>query len=224
MDTKDLQIIQKIRKYFPPKPVIWDIGANRGEYTDFVLSLIPDAKMFLFEPNEMWYEVISEKYSHMLNIFVHPFMIGETNGSCDFFYFTNNNDQLSSRYNREVFATLPAAPIRARKPMMAIDKLIDRTTGIDFIKVDTEGAEFDVLSGAFLSMSHKLIKFIQIEYGGTYPDANVTMKKVINYCNALGYRVYSLDEYFIEQTLDNFVEDYHYDNYLITFHDFRLQQ
>lgn len=52
-------------------------------------------------------------------------------------------------------------------------------TSIDFLKIDTEGFELNVLKG--LQDSLKLVKYIQFEYGGTFLDNNVKLIDVINF-------------------------------------------
>lgn len=197
------------------KPFIFDIGANRGNYTDFVLSLFPNAKMLLIEPNDMWVGELSKKYFGNTDIQIWNTLVGKNTDDTMFYYFTNNNDQLSSIYERPVFSDLPMKKVF--KNCTTIDSIIEQGIDfVDFIKVDTEGAEFDVLKGAAKSLSGKKIKFIQIEYGGTYPDAGITMKEVIEFVKCFGYWVYSYDKKFTKLDPKTFIEDFHYDNYLIS--------
>lgn len=216
MDDNDLKIIQGIKDDLREAPFIFDIGANRGNYTDFILGLFPFARMILIEPNDIWISVLTQKYIRNKNIQVFHTLVSSKDGAEPFYYFTNNNDQLSSIYKRPVFSYLPMQ--ETVKRCTTIDRIIyENEIGyVDFIKVDTEGAELDVLKGAAKSLRDKKIKFIQIEYGGTYPDAGITMIEVISFVNSLGYRVYSYDGIFTELDPKTFIEDYHYDNYLIS--------
>lgn len=215
MDDNDLKILEGIKMNISAKPFIFDIGANRGNYTDFVLSLFPNAKMLLVEPNDMWISELSKKYFGNTDIQIWNTLVGKNTDDTLFYYFTNNNDQLSSIYERPVFSDLPMQT--QFKQCTTIDAIIgQRIDFVDFIKVDTEGAEFDVLKGAQKSLVDKKIKFIQIEYGGTYPDAGITMKEIIEFVKEFGYWVYSYDQKFTKLNSADFVEDFHYDNYLIS--------
>ena len=215
MDDNDLKIVGAIKHLFHERPIIFDIGANRGNYTDYVLSLIPDAKMVLAEPNQIWKEHLYIKYHHK-GYRIFNDIIGNKHEVVPFYYFTNNNDQLSSIYKRPIFDDLPMQ--ETREYCRTIDNILDFCSfeKVDFIKVDTEGAEFDVLKGSAFSLLNKKINFIQIEYGGTYPDAGITMKEIIRFVNEFGYNVYSYDKTFEKLDAETFVEDFHYDNYLIT--------
>ena len=68
MDDNDLKIIQGVKNYMGESPVIIDVGANRGNYTDFALTLFPNAKVVLIEPNDMWIDELKRKYSDNKNI------------------------------------------------------------------------------------------------------------------------------------------------------------
>lgn len=216
MDDNDLKILAGIKGHIlSTEPLIFDIGANRGNYTDFVLSLFPNAKILLVEPNDIWINELSEKYAGNKNIKILNMLVGQKQTDLLFYYFTNSNDQLSSIYKRPVFDDLPMQT--KFKTCTTIDAIMDQMLEfVDFIKVDTEGAEFDVIKGTVKSFCDQKIKFMQIEYGGTYPDAGITMKEIIRFVNALGYRIYSFNNFFSELNPETFIEDYHYDNYLIS--------
>ena len=56
---------------------------------------------------------------------------------------------------------------------------------IDFLKIDTEGYEFDVIKGFYSSISR--IKCIQFEYGGTFKDSGIKLNDVIEYLEEHGF-------------------------------------
>ena len=71
------------------------------------------------------------------------------------------------------------------------DKYIEDNNidSIDFVKIDTEGYEFEVIKG----FSHHLknVNIIQFEYGGTFLDNNVKLAEVIAYLKDYGFRRFS---------------------------------
>lgn len=70
-----------------------------------------------------------------------------------------------------------------------IDLLIDEFNleRIDYLKVDTEGAELLILRGASDALQNKKINCIQVEHGGTYDDAGFTMDELIEYLGKYEY-------------------------------------
>jgi hypothetical protein len=85
---------------------------------------------------------------------------------------------------------------------------------IDFLKIDTEGFELEVLKGACKSL-HK-IEMIQFEYGGCYPDNNVTLAQVYQFLQHHGFRYFYLIQPQYLRICPTPIENYAYSNYLAT--------
>lgn len=56
---------------------------------------------------------------------------------------------------------------------------------IDFLKIDTEGYEFEVIKGFEDKIS--IVKIIQFEYGGTFIDSGVKLIEIVNYLRQYGF-------------------------------------
>ena len=61
---------------------------------------------------------------------------------------------------------------------------------IDFLKIDTEGNELNVLYGASKLLDEKAVDFIQIEYGLCWRDMGVKIADCLDFLNNKGYKVY----------------------------------
>ena len=91
---------------------------------------------------------------------------------------------------------------------------------IDFLKIDVEGHEFEVLRGASKMLRANKIKIIQFEYGGSYLDAHVFLKDIFRYFeNFNNYKFFKILPNSLEyianynQQLDNF----QYSNFAVIF-------
>lgn len=212
LEAPEKILFQFIKPFLPTKPVVFDVGAHKGGYTEYVLGEIADADCFLFEPNKYLCAFLKSKYKAFNTL------VGSTSGPKDFYECAGSADELSSMYNRPVFEGIEN---RVEKiACVTVDQLCnDLSIGhIDLLKIDVEGAELDVLKGSETMLSGKQISFLQVEYGGTYPDAGITGLEVIQYLNDLGYKVYELaGDKLILVTPENFIEDYRYTNFLVTF-------
>lgn len=212
LEAPEKILFQFVKPFFPPNPIIFDVGAHKGGYTEYVLSHVPGADCFLFEPNFELYKELDKKYN-AFNI-----LLGEMKGVKTFYQCADKADELSSTYRREVFSEVEYNT--EIKKCYTVDIFCESVSvdNIDLLKIDVEGAELDVLKGAGQMLSDKKISFLQVEYGGTYPDAGITGLQVIQYLNELGYRVYELvGNELALVTPENFVEDYRYTNFLVTF-------
>lgn len=80
--------------------------------------------------------------------------------------------------------------IRRADDYIAENKVGDNNVGkVDFLKIDTEGFEFDVLKG--FGKALRDVQFIQFEYGGTFMDNGVKMIDVVRYLEDMGFTKFS---------------------------------
>ena len=99
----------------------------------------------------------------------------------------------------------------------SIANVMDEMGGnIDYLKIDTEGAELDVLQGATQLLTNSQIDYIQFEYGGTYPDAGITLKAVYEYLTQYNYQIYRISRWQLTKidTWQDWMENYKYGNFL----------
>lgn len=74
-------------------------------------------------------------------------------------------------------------PLKIKK---AITYIIDSgIVKIDFLKIDTEGFEYEVLKG--FEEKINIVKYIQFEYGGTYIDSGVKLVDIIDYLKSKNF-------------------------------------
>ena len=87
---------------------------------------------------------------------------------------------------------------------------------INFLKIDTEGNEMNVLLGAKDLLEKQAIDIIQFEYGGTYLDSKTTLHQVYSYLQSHGYTIYRIASFGLIEipTWRQALENYAYSNYL----------
>lgn len=204
--------------HLPANAIIFDIGAYRGEWTLYAKEKLQSAFFYLFESNNMLCDDLIKTFKSK-EAFICNFLVSESNGLKSFYRCTGTADEMSSAYKRKIFSQVHT--IEEKVKSVSIDEFCSYSTvnRIDFLKIDVEGAEFDVLKGCDYMLSMKSIRFIQVEYGGTYPDAGITFQEVLNFINKYGYKAYELIEEKLKPiTIDNFIEDYRFSNFLISQH------
>jgi len=209
----DKNLFKKCMPFFGDSPVIFDIGAHKGSYTDFVKEVLPSAKCYLFEPNIDLYAKLKNKYE-----IVYPLAICESTGFKTFHVCPKKNDELSSLYKRSIFDETGYESIKVRCASVDSLSIQHDLEQIDFIKIDVEGAEKDVIVGCAAMMHDKKIKFIQFEYGSTYLDAEINFTDILKVSAVFGYKTYELvNNTLTEVTEANFINDYRYSVFLLTY-------
>jgi len=219
LSIEEKEALSEITKHFNANPTIIDVGANIGMWTDEVMADVEISKAILFEPNGVLVDTMKEKYSGNDKIVISELAAyKEDDKELDFFYFTNENNGLSSIYHNEKWDYLPMQQGKVKSITLDTYCKNNFIESIDCIKIDCEGAEYDVLQGCKYILENKIARFIQVEYSEHYKLNNLTFMDVVNFVTPFGYAAY-LWEFgeFKKITQDNFVENYRLENFIITF-------
>jgi FkbM family methyltransferase len=155
-------------KYFRGKnnkvhnPIIFDIGANVGIYTENILKLIPGALIYSFEPHPKTFKTLQANIkgaSTTLNL-----AIGNEIGKITIFDKSSDGSEHASLIKEVVNNTEVKA---TQVDINTIDNFCkeNQIESIDFLKIDVEGCEYDVLLGAKEMIGHGKIHMIQFEFG-----------------------------------------------------------
>jgi len=133
------------RSGFRPQ-LIFDVGANTGNWTRTALHFFPTAKFELFEPQPDLRPAM-EDLTGRANVRVHQLGAGRQNGSFKL-TLTTRHDSCTFRYDEADASRLGLTQIDV--PVCALDSFVqDQNIGIpDICKIDAEGWDLDVLEGA----------------------------------------------------------------------------
>ena len=144
-----------------------DIGANIGLYTKLLLEKT-NSNVVSFEPlpeafNEL--KKIELKFSKRLKVF--NLAIGENSNNLDLFYENQKSEKASLIQNLEKLSFIKDN--NKNKISVEVRNLDSfnnffKDQKIDFIKIDTEGFEYEVLKGAQKILETHKPKFIQMEF------------------------------------------------------------
>lgn len=167
----ELTILKKISEFDPQ--IIVDGGANTGDYSLAIKQVIPDCKLYSFEPVESTFQQLVENVQDCQNVI--PINKGLFKENCSREINIFNSDAHSSLYDIEGLsynANQKVVIELVRGDDFMREHQIDC---LDFLKLDVEGAEFDALKGFENSLKHGNIKAIQFEYG----YINISTKKLL---------------------------------------------
>lgn len=217
MKTPDQYCLNWIKKYLPKRNrVIFDVGANIGQFAWLAKTMSPKAHVYCFEPNT--YQQLAENISHFENIHIIPIAVGH---ECNFnasMFIPEKSPALGSLLQRPIFFTWHEHAIIEKQITMAtLDNFCENNniTRIDYLKIDVEGYELNVLKGTENMMKKGLIRAGQFEFGETFRDAGVTLKEVVNFLNSNQFLVFegNIEEKNLINASD-VIEDYRWENFL----------
>jgi len=202
--------------------VVFDVGASIGEWSQIVLSKNTVIKLFSFEPIpdifEQLKQAIKSPRATLLNI-----ALSNDIGSRQFVYYQKNNttSQLSGFFQRPIVErNLQVQPTFLIVNTDTIDHFCTKHAidKIDFLKIDTEGAELLVFQGAAQMLNAKKIKTIQFEYGGCCIESQSTLKEIYQLLTQNKYTIFRIvpDGLIQIETWHDELENYQYSNYLAT--------
>lgn len=128
---------------------VLDIGANIGQFAYVLKKIHPHISVYSFEPNPQIFKILEKNSQSFDGWRCFPFGISEKESSVPF-YFVNGKSAQGSIYAENAVEGLLSNQVQkidvSLKPLRASDlQSLQIPTKIDLIKVDVEGAEFDVL-------------------------------------------------------------------------------
>jgi FkbM family methyltransferase len=134
-----------------------DIGCHTGEILNHLLKLAPEGQHYAFEPIPGLFASLQKKYAGKAVIF--PFALADENGRTTFNFVRNAPAYSGIRQRKYAIKNPDIETLQVEKKKL--DAVISPDVKIDFIKIDVEGAEFEVLKGAarILKDSKPLILF-----------------------------------------------------------------
>ncbi len=164
---------------------LFDVGANRGEWTQLALQSVPLANVHCFELIPSTFRHLVQALDRSERCTLNPFGLAEVNGERQAVTYAGH-DGISTLIggSQHQFAQTPVAVDIRTGDSYCDDMGID---AIDLLKIDTEGSEHLVLEGFNRRLSDKRINVIQFEYGRTSIQTRFLLKDFYSQLNSLGY-------------------------------------
>lgn len=182
-----------------------DVGCHKGEILDIILKQSPNGKHFGFEPIPSLFNELNSKYKGKATIL--PYALSEENGTSTF-NFVKNAPAYSGIKKRDykVDPEIDVINVELKK----LDDIIPDELKIDLIKIDVEGAEFNVLKGAKETIE-RCKPTIIFEFGKGASDYYGTDPgELFDYLTSAGLSVFTLRNFGSTNKLDrtHFVKHY----------------
>lgn len=172
LQSGEAYVASILERHLPRNAVIFDVGANVGQYAEMIATFFPAAEVFCFEPSPTAFEALSERVG--ANSVFRVFNVGlGASASKVSLYADAAGSALSSLYRRRLDHFDIKLGTAEDVELTTIDDFCEAQNikRIDFLKLDTEGHELQVLRGAKLLRASGKIAAIQFEFGGCNIDS-----------------------------------------------------
>lgn len=151
-----------------PQPIIFDVGASRGQSYRRFRKLFPDARIYSFEPDPEMFALLSRAMAVDRLAHAVASAVGSADGSATL-YRSNRSGANSLAAVRE--DTVWAREIQAGRRDNVITRLVsldsycvqEKIDRVDFVKLDIQGFEPEALKGAQGLLKDQRISLLQLE-------------------------------------------------------------
>lgn len=169
---------------------VFDVGANVGQSAKRYAQEFPDAVIHSFEPVASTFARLSQAVPARVRC--HQIALGAA----------QHTGRMVKQGKTEMFYLLgdkpaPAAAVLEEVSIDTLDGFCDRhhISRIDFLKIDTEGADMAVLEGAAGLLRERRIGIIQVEAGmNSLNTHHVAFGAFMSYLEPRGYHLFGIYE------------------------------
>lgn len=149
--------------YAPFLKSVFDVGANRGQFSRQIRAAFPKARLYAFEPIPQSFRILRESASGDPLFSAHNFALGSRQ-DCQTVHL-----QPKSEFNSLVVPLNQPSPTGQTETVQIrrLDSVIDELgiVRLDFLKTDTEGYDLEVLRGADQALTAHRIFLVFSEVG-----------------------------------------------------------
>jgi FkbM family methyltransferase len=136
-----------------PLSFVIDVGANQGQWISSLMELLPIPEGWIFEPNPEAMQICQERIGRRPGVTYFDLALGDANGQVEL-HVTASSDFASILEPRTDFlethyGTNAAHVVQNKEVRIAtLDSLVPESRSVDLLKIDVQGFERAVLSGA----------------------------------------------------------------------------
>ena len=166
-------------------PVIFDVGANVGNFTLATKIFYPNANVYAFEPVPNTFSICRNNTKHLDNVVLENLGLGSKEGKMEMFTSLKESDRASFEADNLKDSD---DVVKQEVSIVTLDKYVSdkNLQKIDLLKIDVEGFETEVIKGAIETL--KITEWIIMETH--MKDGGKTFSEIINFMNENKFDLY----------------------------------
>ncbi len=168
-------------------PIILEIGANRGTDTEEFLSIFPNAKLYLFEPDPRMIKVLQKKFRKNKKIILEKIALSNVSGKAKFYLSESSTgvggkDSSSLKEPKKHLEVYPE--IKFDRKIFVKTETLDKWAKnekinlIDFIWADVQGAEKELILGGSKTLNDRTRYFYTEFYNQELYKGQINLKQI----------------------------------------------
>ncbi len=178
-----------------PNGVIFDVGANIGQTVLSLSTAFPEASIYTFEPSPTSFEEMTRRTAAVQNVQRFNFAFGAEPGTAELFVHRKSEQSTLRRDLSDApgFSGGLTATVQVRT---LDDFLAERTIDfVQYLKIDTEGFDLEVLNGANAALKAHRIGMIQVEAGFSQDEGKfIPLERFRTVLREHGYLLFGIYE------------------------------
>ncbi|MFW9881708.1 MAG: FkbM family methyltransferase [Candidatus Thorarchaeota archaeon] len=217
--------IRFLKKNLRDNNILLDVGAKKGEWTKYALEFKKNIYIHCFEPSKISFKLLEEN-NFPENVICNNLGLSSKKEERELYSMSKESGG-NTLYLRSRFKGINGIKSDLYKEIIKLDTLDNYCTqkkisSINYLKIDVEGHEYEVLKGGKKMIENNHIDIIQFEYGGCYIDANVFLRDIFNLFEGLNYNFYKIYPNYVKpvKSYNPRYENFQYQNWLIIRKDF----
>lgn len=148
-------------------PFIIDCGGNIGLATLYFKVLFPGAEVIVFEPNPHTFQILNENITtnELSNVTLYQYALGFDDK--DISFFAGDDPLCASKFQERCYGKIEEIKVKQKRLSSFVTRVVD------FLKIDVEGAEEEILDDLIQSSKLHLVDQMVIEYHHHIIDKDV---------------------------------------------------
>ena len=204
-----------LRRVLPQCRVVFDVGANVGDWAELALAINPTITLHCFEPISASFAQL-EGRGLRARAALNRAALSDADGEVELTVFGETSPVNSMVCAEENSLGRPQG--LERTPALRFDTYVEREglESVDFVKLDVEGAEMLVLRGMEDALRAGRVNIVQFEYGRPSIYGRVYLRDYLAFFKGSGFRPYKMVQdhlYEFEQYHDD-LESFEYQNWV----------